>query len=110
MPNMDVAVSIWRTIVQDEQGPLSSMFLNPPIQIAVFPLLQHLRLTISQVGLHRECRIWQVNCVFVIHTFLCCVDISFCLAQANLWPDAHLRAFVLQGHLYLQNLFHHGAF
>ena len=56
--------------MQDKQRPLGRVFLDSFIKAAFLPLLQHLGFAVGQVGFHRESRVRQVNCVFIVHAYL----------------------------------------
>ncbi|MCY1188438.1 hypothetical protein D9M73_295480 [compost metagenome] len=69
MTDVDAAVGVRRAIVQDE---LRATFADLPqlaVQIDAVPALQQFRLALGQTGLHRECRLGQVQGRFVIGHF-----------------------------------------
>ncbi|MCY1405763.1 hypothetical protein D9M71_210090 [compost metagenome] len=67
--DVNAAVGVGRAIVQDE---LRATFADLPqlaVQIDAVPALQQFRLALGQTGLHRECRLGQVQGRFVIGHF-----------------------------------------
>ena len=65
---MDVAVGEGRSIVQHEKRIVFVRFLNLLVDFLVFPTRENLGLPSGQVGLHRELRFWQIQCLFVVHS------------------------------------------
>ncbi|MDT4842906.1 hypothetical protein FQZ97_768210 [compost metagenome] len=66
MTDMNAAVGIGRTVVQDEFRPAFAQLPQLLIQTHVVPALQNLRLALRQAGLHRELGIRQVERSFVV--------------------------------------------
>ncbi|MNE62898.1 hypothetical protein D3C80_1582110 [compost metagenome] len=67
--DVNAAVGVGRAIVQDE---LRAPFADLPqlaVQVDAVPALQQFRFALGQTGLHRECRLRQVEGRFVIGHF-----------------------------------------
>ena len=54
MPDMEMAVGVRRTVMQDELLPPHRLFAQPVVEAKPFPALEQLRLALGQSGLHRE--------------------------------------------------------
>jgi hypothetical protein len=65
MAHVDVAVGIRRAVVQDIERGVLAGFENFGVDILLGPGLALDGLALHQVGLHREGRVRQVQCVFV---------------------------------------------
>ena len=69
VPHMDVAIRIRRAIVQDEQRPAVRLGAQALVQLRVLPLPDPHGLAFGQVAAHRERRVRQIQCAFVVHVF-----------------------------------------
>ncbi|MNN31917.1 hypothetical protein D3C81_1456230 [compost metagenome] len=67
--DVDVAVGVGRAVVEDELRPLGAELAQLAVQIDAVPVLEHFRLALRQPGLHRECRVRQVQGRFVVGHF-----------------------------------------
>ena len=65
--NMNMTIGIGRSIMQDIGRPLRGASLKAAIQVQFSPALEHLRLTLEQVCLHRKIGFRKVQGLFVIH-------------------------------------------
>ena len=65
--DMDVAVGKGRAIVQHKFLGLGARGLDLLVKPGGFPFFQAIRFTRNQVGLHREVRARQIQCIFVFH-------------------------------------------
>ncbi len=63
--NVDGAVGIRRTIMQNERLAVLVLLENLPIQVLLFPLGQTLGLPGREVSLHREIGLGKVHCAFI---------------------------------------------
>jgi len=54
MTDVDLAVGIGRTVVQDERGTVLANLAQLPVQANAVPALQDLRFALGQAGLHGE--------------------------------------------------------
>ena len=54
MPDMDVAIGVRRTVVEDESRPALRRRAQPAVEIATVPALEDFRLFLRQAGAHRE--------------------------------------------------------
>ena len=52
--------------MQNKLGASGALFTNFFVQVHVLPLLQALRLPLSETRLHREICLGQIQCVFII--------------------------------------------
>ncbi len=66
MTDVNAAVGIGRTVMQDEGRPALADGAQLPVQVDVLPALERFRLALRQAGFHRECRFRQVERRFVI--------------------------------------------
>ncbi|MNI99532.1 hypothetical protein D3C73_1586340 [compost metagenome] len=57
MPDMDIAVRIRRSVVQDEFRFALPALLHLRIDVDVLPMLLHFRLGLRQIAAHREIRL-----------------------------------------------------
>src|SRR5690606_41723135 len=64
-----VAVGVWRTVVQDEWLPLSPLPLFDQALVGPSPLpgFETVRLSLGQVGPHREGRLRQIERLSIVH-------------------------------------------
>ncbi|MNZ73879.1 hypothetical protein D3C78_923070 [compost metagenome] len=67
--DVDVAVGVGRAVVEDELRPLGAELAQLAVQVDAVPVLEHFRLALRQPGLHRECRVRQVQGRFVVGHF-----------------------------------------
>src|SRR5206468_10873709 len=63
---VDIAVGKRRAIMQNEQFPTLSRFLNLLVETSLVPRPEHLRLTRGKVRLHRKLCPRQIQSVFVV--------------------------------------------
>ena len=54
VPDMEMAVGVRRTVMQDELLPPHRLFAQAVVEAKPFPALEQLRLALGQSGLHRE--------------------------------------------------------
>jgi len=54
MTQMNIAIGVGRAIVKNKLLATSTGLANLLIELAVLPRLQHTRLTLRQIGAHRE--------------------------------------------------------
>ena len=66
--HVDVAIGKRGTIVQNEKRIVFSRFLNLLVDFLSVPAGQNFRFPTGQVGLHRELRLRQIQCLFVVHS------------------------------------------
>jgi len=66
-PQVDVSVGVGRAVMENPQGPLRGGLANAGVDVHLLPLLEHLRLELGQVGLHRERGLGKVERVLVVH-------------------------------------------
>src|SRR5690606_28098596 len=66
MADMNIAVSVWRTIVQNELFATGAGLTNLLVDIVGLPLLEHFGLALGKVRLHGKVGIGQIQCRFVI--------------------------------------------
>ncbi len=60
MADMDAAVRVRRPVMEHIPGLTGRLPADSSIRTFGFPVLEHLRLTLSQIGLHRERSLRQV--------------------------------------------------
>jgi hypothetical protein len=65
--HMEMAVGVWRAVMQDIGGPTAGRRLHLLIELVVFPLLQEFRFALGQTGLHFELGLGQIERRPVIH-------------------------------------------
>ncbi len=65
--DVNITVGEGRAVVQDELRPVLARFLNARVEVVLLPLGEALRFARDKVGLHREVRARQIECVFVVH-------------------------------------------
>ena len=66
-PHVDVAVGVGRTVVEDPERALGRRLADPAVDVHGLPALEHLRLELREVGLHRERGPRQVERALVVH-------------------------------------------
>src|SRR5713226_8649043 len=64
---VDVAVGVGRAVVEDPERPVGGGLAQALVDPELLPPLEHLRLGLLQVGLHREGRFRQVQRGLVVH-------------------------------------------
>ena len=67
---MNITVGVGRAIMQNVGGFPFGRFPDFLINVNFFPFLQHFRLTLCQIRLHRKIRLGKIQCLFVIHLML----------------------------------------
>jgi hypothetical protein len=65
-PHMNSAIGIRRAVMKHIGGASGTRISNLFINVDVFPMLQHLRLALGQVGFHTEGRLWQIECILYL--------------------------------------------
>ena len=66
--DVDVAIGEGRTVVEDERlSGLRVAGADAVVNAFGVPLLEALGLALHETGFHRETRLRQIECVFVIH-------------------------------------------
>jgi hypothetical protein len=70
MAQVDRAVRIRRTVGQDERRPAAGQLAQLCVDVPLLPPLQHLRLATSQIRLHREVGVRQVDGILVVHSVM----------------------------------------
>ena len=69
MPDMELAVGIGRSVMEDKGRSTLPCFTHLPIQIHLRPSFESLGLALRQIGLHRKVCLGQIQRGFVIaHT------------------------------------------
>jgi hypothetical protein len=64
--DVDVAVRVGRAVVQDEGLGAGAGGAHLAVDVGRLPALEHLRLALGQVGLHRKAGLGEVQGVLVI--------------------------------------------
>ncbi len=94
VPDMDIAVGVGRTVVQNEQG--RARLLPRPahgvIEISVFPLFQHFRLGLGQAGAHRKFGLGQEDGLAVIAASGGIGGLGFGFGHVNFASDKKVSA------------------
>jgi hypothetical protein len=67
MPQVNVAVGIGGTVMQDKLGAPLTLRPDPAIQVEVGPAFQKQRLPPGQIGFHGKIGVGQVKGLFIIH-------------------------------------------
>ena len=66
VPNMDVAVGIGRSVVQDKLRPSLGCGANALVEFALLPLDNPRRLSLGEIAAHRKCGIGKIEGVLVV--------------------------------------------
>ncbi len=64
--DVDVAVRIRRAVMQHKTRTPLARRTNALVELALLPVFEHQRFTLCHVAAHRERRVGQIQCVFVI--------------------------------------------
>ena len=67
MANVDITISIWRAIMQDELGTTQAGGAYFFIALLCQPLGEHLRFALGQIATHGERRIGKIKSFFIIN-------------------------------------------
>lgn len=70
MANMNIAIGIRWAVMQYKFRPAFARRTNALIELAFLPVLEHQRFAFRQITAHRERRVGEIQCVFVISHFL----------------------------------------
>jgi hypothetical protein len=65
--HVDMTVGIRRAVVKDPERALGGGLADLPVDVHPVPLLDHVRLELRQVGLHREGGLREVERVLIVH-------------------------------------------
>ena len=77
---VNIAISIGRAIMQNVWDFPFGRFPDFRINVHFFPILEHLRLALRQIRLHRKISLGKIQCLFVIH-FMLLLFICICRSQ-----------------------------
>ena len=66
MTDMNLTVGVGRAIMKDKFRPAGRGLANHLIEVHLLPLLEHQRLTVGQVSLHRESGLGEIEGTFII--------------------------------------------
>jgi hypothetical protein len=66
MANMDIPISVWRTIVQDKFWSACGSALYFLIELGLIPSLEQFRFPHGEIAPHRELRLREIKGRFVI--------------------------------------------
>src|SRR3990167_1298508 len=67
VPNVNIAVSVWRAVVENKLRLAQRFLANLPVEIFLGPLFQKLRFFLGKVGLHREIGARKIEGRFVVY-------------------------------------------